>query len=99
MWLLVFMYITIATMKTNHENNIKKIKKNRTPLFNCVTLLVPVENRNTMRELEGMSKLLDFLSKPEWNDLHVMVVMVISSLLEDVECLEVGINNSLFCLL
>ena len=42
-----------------------------------------------MRELEGITKLLDFLSKPEWNDLHVMVIMVISSMLEDLESLEV----------
>ena len=42
-----------------------------------------------MRELEGITKLLDFLSKPELNDLHVMVIMVISSMLEDLESLEV----------
>ena len=48
-----------------------------------------VENRSIMRELEGIAKLLDFLAKPEWSDHHVMVIMVISSMLEDLESLEV----------
>ncbi|KAL8622228.1 hypothetical protein ACOMHN_043751 [Nucella lapillus] len=52
-------------------------------------LMQDAENRSALRELEGIAKLLDFLAKPEWNDLHVMVVMVISSMLEDVESLEV----------
>ncbi|KAJ8298392.1 hypothetical protein KUTeg_024923 [Tegillarca granosa] len=46
------------------------------------------ENRSAMRELEAMSKLIDFVAHPEWNDLHVMAVMVLSNLLEDVESLE-----------
>nr|KAG5705421.1 hypothetical protein BaRGS_004548 [Batillaria attramentaria] len=51
-------------------------------------LLQDVENRSIVRELDGITKLLDFLAHPEWNDLHVMVVMVLANLLEDIESLE-----------
>ena len=47
------------------------------------------ENRAALRELEAMTKLIDFVAHPEWNDLHVMAVMVLSNLLEDLESLEV----------
>ncbi|XP_022325530.2 armadillo repeat-containing protein 3-like isoform X1 [Crassostrea virginica] len=46
------------------------------------------ENRSALRELEAMSLLIDFVAHPEWNDLHVMAVMVLSNLLEDIESLE-----------
>ncbi|ESP02130.1 hypothetical protein LOTGIDRAFT_111572, partial [Lottia gigantea] len=46
------------------------------------------ENRKCLRELEAISKLINFLAHPDWHDLHVMSVMVISSLLEDKESLE-----------
>lgn len=46
------------------------------------------ENRSALRELEAITKLIDFVAHPEWNDLHVMAVMVLSNLLEDVESLE-----------
>lgn len=46
------------------------------------------DNRSALRELEAMSKLVDFVAHPEWNDLHVMAVMVLSNLLEDHESLE-----------
>ncbi|XP_046553420.1 armadillo repeat-containing protein 3-like [Haliotis rubra] len=46
------------------------------------------ENRASLRELEAISHLISFLAHPEWNDLHVMAVMVLSNLLEDVESLE-----------
>ncbi|XP_052278834.1 armadillo repeat-containing protein 3-like isoform X2 [Dreissena polymorpha] len=46
------------------------------------------ENRSALRELEAISKLIDFVAHPEWNDLHVMAVMVLSNLLEDLESLE-----------
>ncbi|XP_061165176.1 armadillo repeat-containing protein 3-like isoform X2 [Saccostrea echinata] len=46
------------------------------------------ENRSALRELEAMTKLVDFVAHPEWNDLHVMAVMVLSNLLEDLESLE-----------
>ncbi|KAL5011438.1 hypothetical protein ScPMuIL_009989 [Solemya velum] len=45
-------------------------------------------NRAALRELETITKLIDFVAHPEWNDLHVMAVMVMSNLLEDVESLE-----------
>lgn len=51
-------------------------------------LLQDVENRSVVRELDAITKLLDFLARPEWNDLHVMVVMVLANLLEDIESLE-----------
>ncbi|XP_076117995.1 armadillo repeat-containing protein 3-like isoform X5 [Mytilus galloprovincialis] len=46
------------------------------------------DNRGALRELEAMSKLVDFVAHPEWNDLHVMAVMVLANLLEDHESLE-----------
>ncbi|XP_067661533.1 armadillo repeat-containing protein 3-like [Haliotis asinina] len=46
------------------------------------------ENRASLRELEAISHLINFLAHPEWNDLHVMAVIVLSNLLEDVESLE-----------
>ncbi|XP_048777082.1 armadillo repeat-containing protein 3-like isoform X2 [Ostrea edulis] len=46
------------------------------------------ENRSTLRDLEAMTVLVDFVAHPEWNDLHVMAVMVLSNLLEDLESLE-----------
>ncbi|OWF48938.1 armadillo repeat-containing protein 3-like isoform X3 [Mizuhopecten yessoensis] len=46
------------------------------------------DNRGALRELEAMSRLIDFVAKPELNDLHVMAVMVLSNLLEDLESLE-----------
>lgn len=52
------------------------------------------ENRSALRELEAMSKLIDFVAHPEWNDLHVMAVMVLSNLLEDIESLEVILSQS-----
>ena len=51
------------------------------------------ENRGAIRELEGITKLIDFVAHPEWNDLHVIAVMVLSNLLEDIESLEVGFIN------
>ena len=37
-----------------------------------------------------MTKLIDFVAHPECNDLHVMAVMVLANLLEDLESLEVN---------
>ncbi|KAL3878968.1 hypothetical protein ACJMK2_031290 [Sinanodonta woodiana] len=47
-----------------------------------------VENRGALRELDAITKLIDFVAHPEWNDLHVMAVMVLANLLEDLESLE-----------
>ncbi|KAK3779638.1 hypothetical protein RRG08_040361 [Elysia crispata] len=46
------------------------------------------ENRRILREIEAIGRLLDVLATPTLNDLHVMVVMVLSNLLEDTESLE-----------
>ncbi|KAK3599496.1 hypothetical protein CHS0354_006630 [Potamilus streckersoni] len=46
------------------------------------------ENRGALRELDAITKLIDFVAHPEWNDLHVMAVMVLANLLEDLESLE-----------
>ncbi|XP_059157772.1 armadillo repeat-containing protein 3-like [Physella acuta] len=51
------------------------------------------ENRRTLREIDAISKLLDILAQPTLNDLHVMVVMVLSNLLEDPESLELVRDN------
>lgn len=48
-----------------------------------------VENRQVLRENDAITRLLDVLAQPTLNDLHVMVVMVLSNLLEDTESLEV----------
>ena len=42
-----------------------------------------------MRDLEGIAKLIDFIGRPEWSDLHVFAVIVLSNCLEDRECMEV----------
>ena len=50
--------------------------------------------RIILRDLEAISRLIDFLGRPEWNDLHVFAVMVLSNCLEDTETMEVNtINN------
>ncbi|KAH9523148.1 Armadillo repeat-containing protein 3 [Bulinus truncatus] len=46
------------------------------------------ENRRVLREIDAIGKLLDILAQPTLSDLHVMVVMVLSNLLEDHESLE-----------
>lgn len=48
-----------------------------------------VENRAVMRELEGVDKLIRFIGRPEYSDLHVFAVMVLSNCLEDTETMEV----------
>ena len=48
------------------------------------------ENRVVLRELEAMNRLIDFIGHPEWSDMHVFAVMVISNCLEDPESIEVG---------
>lgn len=61
----------------------------KTLLYNNSKIIFAAENRSALRELEAMSLLIDFVAHPEWNDLHVMAVMVLSNLLEDIESLEV----------
>ncbi|CAL1539085.1 unnamed protein product [Lymnaea stagnalis] len=51
------------------------------------------ENRRALREIDAITKLLDILAQPTLNDLHVMVVMVLSNMLEDPECLELVRDN------
>lgn len=58
-------------------------------LFLITSFLLSVENRSALRDLDGINKLIEFLTHSEWSDLHVMVVMVLSNLLEDIESLEV----------
>ena len=52
-------------------------------------ILFVVENRAALRELEGINKLINFIGRPEWSDLHVFAVMVLSNCLEDPENMEV----------
>ena len=67
------------------------LKVSKTLLYNTGNskIIFAAENRSALRELEAMSLLIDFVAHPEWNDLHVMAVMVLSNLLEDIESLEV----------
>ncbi|GFR96234.1 armadillo repeat-containing protein 3 [Elysia marginata] len=51
------------------------------------------ENRRVLREIEAIGRLLDVLATPTLSDLHVMVVMVLSNLLEDTESLELVKEN------
>jgi len=53
------------------------------------------ENRAALRELEAINKLINFIGRPEWNDLHVYAVMVVSNCLEDVESMEVSVHYKL----
>ncbi|XP_012938913.1 armadillo repeat-containing protein 3 isoform X2 [Aplysia californica] len=60
----------------------------RLALLTLDRLTQDAENRRVLRELEAITKLLDVLAQPTLSDLHVMVVMVLSNLLEDTESLE-----------
>ncbi|KAK0062177.1 armadillo repeat-containing protein 3-like isoform X7 [Biomphalaria pfeifferi] len=51
------------------------------------------ENRRVLREIDAIGRLLDILAQPTLNDLHVMVVMVLSNLLEDPESLVLVRDN------
>ena len=42
-----------------------------------------------MRELEGVDRIIRFIGRPEYSDLHVFAVMVLSNCLEDTETMEV----------
>jgi len=42
-----------------------------------------------LREMEGVNKLIEFIGRPEFNDLHVYAVTVLSNCLEDFETMEV----------
>ena len=47
------------------------------------------ENRETLRELGGLDKLVDFLGNYENKDMHVNCLNVLSNCLEDTQCLDV----------
>ena len=59
-------------------------------------MIIVVDNRAALRELEAINRLIDFIGHPEWNDLHVYAVMVISNCLEDVESVEVYIYSYIY---
>ena len=59
--------------------------------------MLTVDNRVALRELEAINRLIDFIGHPEWNDLHVYAVMVISNCLEDVESVEVNKYTIIIC--
>ncbi|ELT95018.1 hypothetical protein CAPTEDRAFT_165326 [Capitella teleta] len=46
------------------------------------------ENRGVMRELEGVDRIIRFIGCPNYSDLHVFAVMVLSNCLEDTETME-----------
>lgn len=83
--------------KNPHHSKIKQEIVIKSCLLKIMLRLIihfTAENRSALRELEAMSKLIDFVAHPEWNDLHVMAVMVLSNLLEDIESLEVILSQS-----
>ncbi|KAK2168768.1 hypothetical protein LSH36_14g03039 [Paralvinella palmiformis] len=51
------------------------------------------ENRAALRELEAINKLIEFIGKPEWSDLHVFAVIVLANCLEDTESMEMIREN------
>ena len=63
------------------------------PMTHCFPNLILVENRAALRELEGINKLINFIGRPEWSDLHVFAVMVLSNCLEDPENMEVFLKQ------
>ena len=48
------------------------------------------DSRVALRELDATGRLIDFIGKPEFNDLHVFAVVVLANCLEDTETVEVG---------
>ncbi|XP_013381649.1 armadillo repeat-containing protein 3 isoform X2 [Lingula anatina] len=46
------------------------------------------ENRATMREIEALDTLIKFIGTPEYSDLHVYAVQVLSNCLDDIESME-----------
>ena len=56
------------------------------------TLVISVENRAALREIDGVNRLIDFIGHPERSDLHVFAVMVLSNCLEDPKTMEVSSN-------
>ncbi|CAG5127477.1 unnamed protein product, partial [Candidula unifasciata] len=60
----------------------------RLALLALERLTQDADNRRVLREIDAISRLLEVLAQPILNDLHVMVVMVLSNLLEDKESLE-----------
>ena len=52
-------------------------------------VLFKAENRETVRELGGLDKLVDFLGNHDYKDMHVNCLNVLSNCLEDTQCLDV----------
>ncbi|KAL3319059.1 hypothetical protein Ciccas_002286 [Cichlidogyrus casuarinus] len=49
--------------------------------------------RTNLRELDALDKFVSIIAKPEFNDLHLHTLHVISNLLEDLECIQQMKNN------
>ncbi|XP_014775215.1 armadillo repeat-containing protein 3 [Octopus bimaculoides] len=47
-----------------------------------------VENRVILRELDIVNKMIYLIGHPDWLDLHIMAVMVLSNMMEDIETVE-----------
>ena len=52
-------------------------------------MLFSADNRIALRDLDGVNRLIDFIGRPEFSDLHVYAVAVLSNCLEDFETMEV----------
>ncbi|GAB1601676.1 armadillo repeat-containing protein 3-like [Argonauta hians] len=47
-----------------------------------------MDNRTILRELDVVNKMISMMSRPDWSDLHIMAVMVLSNMMEDYETVE-----------
>ncbi len=47
------------------------------------------ENREVLREINGLEKLIEFLNNPQYKDMHVNCLNLLSSCLEDTQYLDV----------
>ena len=53
-------------------------------------MLLLAENREVLRDIGGLEKLVEFLSNPEQKDMHLNCLNVLSNCLEDTQCLDVS---------
>ena len=56
--------------------------------LNCNFVFL-AENRTALRELEGLEKVISFVGKKEYDDLHVQALQVLTNCLQDTENVQV----------
>ncbi|XP_067051365.1 armadillo repeat-containing protein 3-like isoform X1 [Acropora muricata] len=57
-------------------------------LESLIQITLDAENRAALRELEGLERLVEFVGKKEYDDLHVQALQVLSNCLQDVESMQ-----------